>query len=170
MALAVIHAILHNDWMRFAATLFLAACGHASTITSQITLHEGLVASDIASYRVSIISPTDKNGKRATHADGTPISCADFFDDTLPADTLTLYIDGTFTFDPNNASSRTHDLSVPPGNGDWALGEAFDAQDTTIARACTNNVSVRSQQTTAVPLDFFPCTPGTVDNPRLTCQ
>ena len=160
--------------MRAAAFLFLAACGGAApVVTSTIALEQGLVASDIGAYRVSVIAPLDKKGAHLTHADGSPLTCADFLADQLPASTLVLYADGTFTLDPNDPASRTHDLKVPPGAGDWVLGEAFasaDAYAKTVARACTNNVTVQPGKVTNVPLDFYPCVAGPVDNPRLTCQ
>ena len=160
--------------MRWVLFFSLVGCGRESPqITSTITLHQGLRASDIKAYRVSVIAPVDKKGVHLTHSNGTALSCADFLDDQLPADTLVLYTDGTFMLDPNDASTRTHDLKVPPGAGDWVLGEAFASTASnaaTVARACTNNVSIKSGQATAVPLDFYPCTAGPVDNPGLTCQ
>lgn len=160
--------------MRVAVFFFLIGCGGAApSISSTVTLHEGLVASDIKSYRVSVIAPVDNKGARLTHADGSPLTCADFLDDQLPADTLVLYGDGTFTLDPADASTRTHDLKVPASADDWVLGEAFDSTASnarTVARACTNNVTVRTGKVTAVPLEFFPCVSGPVDNPGLTCQ
>ncbi len=161
--------------MRSLVLLLIASCGHAGpSISSTITLKEGLQASDIKTYRLSVVAPIDAKGNHLTHTDGSPLSCADFLDDTLPTKTLSLYADQTFTLDPNNTASRSQNLTqIPVGKGYWVLGEAFGgtAQPAAaIARACTSDVDVSANQTTAAPIEFFPCAAGPVDNPGLVCQ